>query len=82
MIVIKPPSLLLEAASVFGTGYFDFVIDCRIGDYRTIDWVHDSVKDKFRKKKLRSMTGLRGIIVNALDSLEGWVLVGLIGISI
>lgn len=54
--------------------------DFRIGDYRTIDWVHDSVKDQFRKKKLRSMTGLRGIIVNALDALEGWVLVGIIGI--
>lgn len=56
-----------------------FVIDARIGDYRTIDWVHDSVKDQFRKKKLRSIKGLRGIIVNAFDSLEGWVLVGLIG---
>jgi chloride channel 3/4/5 len=53
----------------------------RIGDYRTIDWVHDSVKDQFRKKKLRSMTGLRGVIVNSLDSMEGWVLVGLIGIE-
>lgn len=51
----------------------------RIGDYRTIDWVHDSVKDQFRKKKLRSMTGLRGFIVNVLDSSEGWVLVGIIG---
>src|ERR1700733_514928 len=52
----------------------------RIGDYRTIDWVHDSVKDQFRKKKLRSMTGIRGVIVNALDAMEGWVLVGLIGL--
>lgn len=55
-------------------------VNVRIGDYRTIDWVHDSVKDQFRKKKLRSMTGLRGIIVNLLDSSEGWILVGLIGI--
>ena len=52
----------------------------RIGDYRTIDWVHDSVKDQFRKKKLRSMTGIRGVIINALDSMEGWILVGLIGL--
>lgn len=54
----------------------------RIGDYRTIDWVHDSVKDQFRKKKLRNMTGIRGVIVNALDAIEGWVLVGLIGTGI
>jgi hypothetical protein len=51
-----------------------------VGDYRTIDWVHDSVKDKFRKKKLRNIPGLRGAIVNALDAIEGWLLVGLIGI--
>jgi hypothetical protein len=25
------------------------------------------------------MTGLRGIVVNLLDSSEGWILVGLIG---
>lgn len=25
------------------------------------------------------MTGVRGIIVNALDALEGWILVGIIG---
>jgi hypothetical protein len=25
------------------------------------------------------MTGIRGVIINALDALEGWVLVGIIG---
>jgi chloride channel 3/4/5 len=55
-------------------------VDDRVGDYRTIDWVHDSVKDQFRKKHLRSMTGFRGVIMNALDALEGWVLVGIIGL--
>jgi hypothetical protein len=72
--------LLLEVASGCGISLVD--INDRIGDYRTIDWVHDSVKDQFRKKKLRSMTGLRGIVVNLLDSSEGWVLVGLIGIPL
>ena len=52
----------------------------RIGDYRTIDWIHDSVKDQVRKKKLKSIAGIRGFIVNTLDSMEGWVLVGIIGI--
>ena len=26
------------------------------------------------------MTGIRGVIVNALDAMEGWILVGLIGL--
>jgi chloride channel 3/4/5 len=25
------------------------------------------------------MTGIRGVIINALDAIEGWVLVGIIG---
>ena len=53
--------------------------EIRVGDYRTIDWVHDSVKDQFRKKKLRGIQGFRGIVVNMLDALEGWILVGIIG---
>ena len=53
--------------------------DCRVGDYRTIDWVHDSVKDQFRKKKLRGIQGFRGLLVNSLDAVEGWILVGIIG---
>jgi hypothetical protein len=53
----------------------------RTGDYRTIDWIHDSVKDQFRKKKLRRMKGVRGAVLNFLDSIEGWVLVGVIGLA-
>src|SRR5271156_6503188 len=78
-----------NALAAVGSGervwYFTFVmlgyckLTSRIGDYRTIDWVHDSVKDQFRKKKLRSMTGFRGFALNIIDSMEGWVLVGLIG---
>jgi hypothetical protein len=79
MIITNILLLLLEVANVFGNTTVVCVIDFRIGDYRTIDWVHDSVKDQFRKKKLRSMTGLRGAIVNSLDAIEGWVLVGIIG---
>ena len=55
--------------------------ESRVGDYRTIDWVHDSVKDQFRKKKLRGIPGIRGVVVNTLDSVEGWVLVGIIGMT-
>ena len=60
-IVIKIVLLLLEVVNVFGTLLCGSGADFRIGDYGTIDWVHDSVKDQFRKKKLRSMTGLRGL---------------------
>lgn len=49
-------------------------------DYTTIDWVHDSVKDAFRRKSLQSMRGFRGRILNAWDSLQGWLLVALIGV--
>ena len=52
----------------------------RIGDYRTIDWVHDSVKEKFRQKAMRGIPGIRGIIIRSIDALEGWVLAGIIGI--
>jgi len=83
MIMIAISILLqqLEVVNVFGISLSGRKNDAdfRIGDYRTIDWVHDSVKDQFRKKKLRNMTGLRGVIVNTLDSIEGWVLVGIIG---
>ena len=53
--------------------------DFRVGEYRTIDWVHASVKDQFRKKKLRGIQGFRGLLVNSLDAVEGWILVGIIG---
>jgi chloride channel 3/4/5 len=78
MTTIKDHLLPWGQENEFGK-YRTYCVDFRIGDYRTIDWVHDSVKDQFRKKKLRSMTGVRGIIVNALDALEGWILVGIIG---
>jgi len=38
------------------------------------------VKDQFRKKKLRSIKGIRGFFKNALDAIEGWILVGIIGV--
>ena len=83
MTAIRTLWLQLGVANVFGILLpRDKESNFRIGDYRTIDWVHDSVKDQFRKKKLRSMTGIRGFIVNVLDSIEGWVLVGIIGTAI
>jgi hypothetical protein len=48
-------------------------------DYTTIDWIHDFVKERVRLRKLRSIKGPRGTILNALDGLQGWILMLLIG---
>ena len=83
MIVIEIHLPLSAVANASGSYHFVLLGYCelmnRIGDYRTIDWVHDSVKEQFRKKALRSMTGFRGFIVNMFDSMEGWIIVGIIG---
>jgi len=83
MIVIEIHLPLSAVANASGIYHFVLLGYCelmsRIGDYRTIDWVHDSVKEQFRKKALRSMTGFRGFIVNMFDSMEGWIIVGIIG---
>lgn len=46
-----------------------------------IDWIHDFVKERVRLRHLRSMGGIRGMIRNRADSLKGWVLVLLTGMS-
>ncbi|KAM0793320.1 hypothetical protein ACM66B_000778 [Microbotryomycetes sp. NB124-2] len=51
-------------------------------NYHTIDWIHDSVKDSFRRRRLRQKRadgGVRGLIINLWDGSQGWILVTLIG---
>ncbi|KAK4055337.1 hypothetical protein OIV83_000620 [Microbotryomycetes sp. JL201] len=51
-------------------------------NFHTIDWIHDSVKDSFRRRRLRQKRaagGLRGLIINLWDGSQGWILVTLIG---
>ncbi|KAK4050514.1 hypothetical protein OIO90_005097 [Microbotryomycetes sp. JL221] len=51
-------------------------------NFHTIDWIHDSVKDSFRRRRLRQRRrdgGVRGLLVNLWDGSQGWILVTLIG---
>ncbi|CCJ30639.1 unnamed protein product [Pneumocystis jirovecii] len=48
-------------------------------DYNAIDWIHDSIKDAARAKKLRSIKGIQGWIKNIFDASQGWILVFFIG---
>ncbi|KAI0221534.1 hypothetical protein L0F63_001426, partial [Massospora cicadina] len=48
-------------------------------DYTTIDWIHDYVKERVRLRRLRSVVGLKGWLVNSYDASQAWILVALIG---
>ncbi|KAG4306003.1 hypothetical protein PORY_000913 [Pneumocystis oryctolagi] len=48
-------------------------------NYNAIDWIHDTIKDATRAKKLRSMKGIQGWIKNMFDASQGWILVFFIG---
>ncbi|GAO50862.1 hypothetical protein G7K_4981-t1 [Saitoella complicata NRRL Y-17804] len=49
-------------------------------DYTTIDWLHDVVKDGYRKAHLQQLKGVRGHLVNSWDAVQGYLLVAIIGI--
>lgn len=46
---------------------------------KLLDWIHDYIRDKVRLRKIRNVKGLKGLIINSLDSTIGWVLVCIIG---
>jgi chloride channel 3/4/5 len=48
--------------------------------YTTIDWIHDSIKESSRLRRLRSRKGLSGIVVNTWDRFQGWLIVTITGI--
>lgn len=48
--------------------------------HRSIDWVHDDIKEHSRLRRLRGNKGLRGFAINAWDRLQGWIIVLLAGI--
>jgi chloride channel 3/4/5 len=49
-------------------------------DFSTIDWIHDTTKERVRQRKLRSLSGLPGLYKRALDVSQGWIVVTLIGL--
>lgn len=48
--------------------------------YTTIDWLHSSIKESSRLRKIRRLKGLRGKAVNIWDGLQGWVVVTITGV--
>ncbi|KAI9097254.1 chloride channel [Phlyctochytrium arcticum] len=50
-------------------------------DYTTIDWIHDTVKERIRLRSLRSIPGVKGWWINHIDAAEAWVLLAMIGIA-
>ena len=47
--------------------------------FTSTDWVHDSIADGFRVRELRKRKDLRGRLWLWFDSIEGWILVALVG---
>jgi chloride channel 3/4/5 len=47
--------------------------------FTSIDWVHDSTADGIRLRELRSRKDLRGRMSALFDSVQGWILVAVIG---
>ena len=52
--------------------------DCVV--HRSIDWLHDAVREDARRAKLRQKRGLSGSIALQWDRLQGWVLITLTGL--
>ena len=48
--------------------------------FTSTDWVHDSIADGYRVLRLRRLRGWRGKIRLWFDSIQGWILVFLVGI--
>ncbi|CAO1618827.1 unnamed protein product [Sympodiomycopsis kandeliae] len=48
--------------------------------YTTIDWIHDSIKESSRLRKIRRLRGIRGKLVNIWDGVQGWVIITITGI--
>ncbi|KAK9717300.1 hypothetical protein K7432_006318 [Basidiobolus ranarum] len=49
-------------------------------DYSSIDWIHDTVKNKARLRQLKSMKSIRGKLLNIWEDAQIWILVSVIGI--
>lgn len=48
--------------------------------FTSTDWVHDSIADGYRVLRLRRLRGWRGRLRVWFDSIQGWILVLLVGI--
>ncbi|KAF2395980.1 hypothetical protein EJ06DRAFT_484439 [Trichodelitschia bisporula] len=49
-------------------------------DYTTIDWLHDLIKEAYRRRAIHGEPGIRGSLFAAFDACSGWIAVTLIGV--
>jgi len=49
------------------------------GNFSTIDWIHDSAKERVRLRKLAAIPGWKGVVLRAWDASQAWILVFLVG---
>ncbi|KAI5290767.1 hypothetical protein KEM54_000524 [Ascosphaera aggregata] len=50
--------------------------------FTSTDWVHDSIADGIRQRKLRNRKDFAGRLLAGLDAIQGWVLVAAIGLMV
>lgn len=48
-------------------------------DFTTIDWIHDTTKERVRLRQLFKMRGYRGLLTRAWDASKAWIVVILMG---
>ncbi|KAI8824360.1 chloride channel [Fimicolochytrium jonesii] len=50
-------------------------------DFTTIDWIHDTIKERVRLRTMRRTPGMRGWLTEKLDGSIAWILLALIGVT-
>ncbi|KAJ3253282.1 hypothetical protein HK103_000776 [Boothiomyces macroporosus] len=49
-------------------------------DYTTIDWIHDTIKDRIRQRKLKSLSGWKNKPQKLFDAAQAWLVLTIVGI--
>ncbi|ODV92340.1 hypothetical protein CANCADRAFT_30518 [Tortispora caseinolytica NRRL Y-17796] len=49
-------------------------------NFTTIDWLHDAIKDSYRRYFLSAIPGIRGRLYRAWDAAQGWIVIVVVGI--
>ncbi|RMZ82317.1 hypothetical protein DV738_g1721, partial [Chaetothyriales sp. CBS 135597] len=69
--VLRTPRVTQPAPKLEDRAWYD--------QFTSTDWVHDSIQDGHRVLELRRQKGLRGKLRVWADSIQGWILVAIIG---
>jgi chloride channel 3/4/5 len=52
----------------------------RYDDYTTIDWSHDTIKDRIRHRKIRSSNTFHGFFYKHYDASQAWIVLIIVGL--